>query len=130
MGARRRALTLALLAALALVACWNALHYPPGLGYDAIDHISYAQGIRDGDGLPDGIGEYYTPPGFYTLAAGAMAVGDSLGLGDPRRLAQLLNAALAFGTALLLLRSPASSGRAGMCSTSPRWDSSCAALSC
>ena len=64
------ALTLALLAALALVAVWNALHYPPGLGYDAIDHIAYAEGIRAGDGLPDGIGEYYTPPGFYTLAAG------------------------------------------------------------
>lgn len=103
MAARSRTLTIALLAALALVAVWNALHYPPGLGYDAIDHIAYAEGIRAGDGLPDGIGEYYTPPGFYTLAAGAMEVGDRLGLGDPRRPAQLLNAALAFGTALLLL---------------------------
>jgi len=103
MAARSRAVTLALLAALALIACWNALHYPPGLGYDAIDHIAYAEGIRAGEGLPDGIGEYYTPPGFYTLAAGAMEAGDRLGLGDPRRLAQLLNAALAFGTALLLL---------------------------
>jgi hypothetical protein len=103
MAARSRALTLALLAALAVIACWNALHYPPGLGYDAIDHIAYAEGIRAGEGLPDGIGEYYTPPGFYTLAAGAMEAGERLGLGDPRRLAQLLNAALAFGTALLLL---------------------------
>jgi hypothetical protein len=98
-----RALTLALLSALALIAVWNALHYPPGLGYDAVDHIAYAEGIRDGEGLPDGIGEYYTPPGFYALAAGAMSAGDSFGLGDPRRLAQLLNAALALGTALLLL---------------------------
>jgi hypothetical protein len=103
MAARGRAATLALLAALAIIACWNALHYPPGLGYDAIDHIAYAEGIRAGDGLPDGIGEYYTPPGFYSLAAGAIEVGDRLGLGDPRRLAQLLNAAFAFGTALLLL---------------------------
>ena len=39
-------LAVALLAALAVVACWNALHYPPGLGYDAIDHIAYAEGIR------------------------------------------------------------------------------------
>ena len=101
--ARTSALTIALLAALAVVACWNALHYPPGLGYDAVDHISYAEGIRAGDGLPDGIGEYYTPPGFYTLAAGAMEAGDRFGIGDPRRVAQLLNAALAFGTALLLL---------------------------
>ena len=72
MAARSRSLTLALLAALAVIACWNALHYPPGLGYDAIDHIAYAEGIRAGEGFPDGIGEYYTPPGFYTLAAGAM----------------------------------------------------------
>lgn len=103
MAARSRALTLALLAALALVSVWNALHYPPGLGYDAVDHVAYAEGIRAGEGLPDGIGEYYTPPGFYTVAAGAMELGDRLGLGDPRRLVQLLNAALAFGTALLLL---------------------------
>ena len=103
MAARSHALTLALLAALALVSVWNALHYPPGLGYDAVDHIAYAEGIRAGEGLPDGIGEYYTPPAFYTLAAGAMEVGERIGLGDPRRLAQLLNAALAFATALLLL---------------------------
>ena len=50
MAARGRAATLALLAALAIIACWNALHYPPGLGYDAIDHIAYAEGIRAGDG--------------------------------------------------------------------------------
>ena len=103
MAARSRAATIALLAALALIGTWNALHYPPGLGYDAIDHIAYAEGIRAGDGLPDGIGEYYTPPGFYALAAGAMELGDRIGLGDPRRLAQLLNAALVVGTALLLL---------------------------
>ncbi|MDX6397255.1 MAG: hypothetical protein QOJ43_663 [Gaiellaceae bacterium] len=103
MGGRVGAATLALLAALALASTWNALHYPPGLGYDAIDHIAYAEGIRAGDGLPDGIGEYYTPPGFYALAAGAMEVGDRAGLGDPRRLVQLLNAALALATALLLL---------------------------
>lgn len=103
MEARARWAVVALLAALALVSTWNALHYPPGLGYDAIDHIAYAEGIRAGEGLPDGIGEYYTPPGFYALAAGAIEVGDAFGLGDPRRLAQLLNAALAVGTALLLL---------------------------
>lgn len=103
MAPRARATRLALLAALAVVSVWNALHYPPGLGYDAIDHIAYAEGIRAGEGLPDGIGEYYTPPAFYTLAAGALELGDWLGVGDPRRVAQLLNAALALGTALLLL---------------------------
>ena len=54
MAARTRSLTLALLAALAVIAVWNALHYPPGLGYDAIDHIAYAEGIRAGDGFPTG----------------------------------------------------------------------------
>ncbi|MDQ3066530.1 MAG: hypothetical protein M3R12_05185 [Actinomycetota bacterium] len=103
MAARARAITIALLAALALVSVWNALHYPPGLGYDAFDHIAYAEGIRQGEGFPDGVGEYYTPPGFYTLAAGAVEIGERIGLGDPRRLAQLANAVLAFGAALLLL---------------------------
>jgi hypothetical protein len=102
-GARTRGVTIALLAALALISVWNALHYPPGGGYDAVEHIAYAEGIRQGDGLPDGTGEYYTPPGFYALAAAATELGDRLGLGDPHRLTLLLNAALAFGTALLLL---------------------------
>ena len=37
---------------LAVIAAWNVLRYPPGLGYDAVDHIAYAQGILDGKGLP------------------------------------------------------------------------------
>ena len=67
-AARSRAATLALLAALALAAAWNALHYPPGLGYDAVDHVAYMEGIRAGEGLPDGIGGYYTPPAFFTFS--------------------------------------------------------------
>ncbi|HUP32696.1 MAG TPA: hypothetical protein VM184_06640, partial [Gaiellaceae bacterium] len=62
--ARGRAATVALLAALAVVAAWNVLHYPPGLGYDAAHHVAYVEGIRAGEGLPDGVGGYYTPPGF------------------------------------------------------------------
>jgi hypothetical protein len=100
---RARAATGLLLAVLAVAAVWNALHYPPGLGYDAVDHVAYMEGIRAGEGLPDGIGGYYTPPGFFTLAAGATEVGERLGLGDPLRLTQLVNAALLVGTALLLL---------------------------
>ena len=103
MEARAGPLAATLLAALAAVAVWNALHYPPGLGYDAVDHIDYAQGIRAGDGLPDGIGEYYTPPGFYALAAGAIELGDRFGVDEPLRFAQLLNGVLALGSALLLL---------------------------
>ena len=102
-AARSRAATLALLAALALAATWNALHYPPGLGYDAVDHVAYMEGIRAGEGLPDGIGGYYTPPAFFAVAAAATELGHRLGLGDPLRMTQLLNGALLFGTALLLL---------------------------
>ena len=93
----------ALLAVLALVAAWNVARYPPGLGYDAIDHIAYADGILAGDGFPDGIGEYYTPPGFYAVAAGAIWVGRTIGLGDPLRAVQLVNALLLLGTAVLVL---------------------------
>lgn len=103
MTARYGRWAVALLAALALIAAWNVLHYPPGLGYDAIDHIAYAQGILDGKGLPDGIGEYYTPPGFYAVAAGAIWVGETLGLGDPLRVVQFVNALLLLGTAVLVL---------------------------
>lgn len=93
----------ALLAALAVIAAWNVVRYPPGLGYDAIDHIAYADGILDGEGFPDGTGEYYTPPGFYTVAAGSIWVGRTIGLGDPLRVVQLVNALLLLGTAVLLL---------------------------
>jgi hypothetical protein len=103
MSPRAGAAAILLLASLLAVGIWNALHYPPGLGYDAVDHIAYAEGIRAGEGFPDGVGEYYTPPGFYALAAGAIEIGDRFGLDDPRRPTQLLNAALAAGTALLLL---------------------------
>ena len=72
MAARYGRPAVALLALLAVIATWNVLRYPPGLGYDAIDHIAYAQGLLDGKGFPDGVGEYYTPPGFYTVLAGAI----------------------------------------------------------
>lgn len=103
MTARYGRWAVALLAALAAIAAWNVLRYPPGLGYDAIDHIAYARGILDGNGFPDGIGEYYTPPGFYTVAAGAIWLGETLGLGDPLRVVQLVNALLLLGTAVLVL---------------------------
>ena len=122
---------IALLAALALISVWNALRYPPGGGYDAIDHIAYAEGIRQGDGLPDGTGEYYTPPAFYTLAAGAIELGDRLGLGDPHRMAQLLNACSRVRDGAPPPRARGgSSGPDAMCSTSRRLPSSSAAHSC
>jgi len=93
----------ALLAGLAVIAAWNVLRYPPQFGYDAIDHIAYARGLLDGHGLPDGVGEYYTPPGFYVVAAGAIWLGEHTGVGEPLRLVQLVNAILLLGTAVLLL---------------------------
>ena len=94
---------LALLGLLALIAAWNVVRYPPGLGYDAVDHIAYARGILDGQGFPDGIGEYYTPPLFYTVAAGAIWLGETLGLGEPLRVVQFVDAALLLATAVLVL---------------------------
>jgi hypothetical protein len=88
---------------LTVVAAWNVLKYPPGLGYDAKDHIAYAQGLLDGDGLPNGVGEYYTPPGFYAVAAGAIWIGQQAGLGEPLRVVQLVNGVLLLATALLVL---------------------------
>ena len=88
---------------LALIAAWNTLKYPPGLGYDAIDHIAYARSILDGHGFPDGVGEYYTPPGFYAVTAVAIWLGETIGLGEPLRVIQLVNALLLMATAVLLL---------------------------
>ncbi len=95
--------SLVVLAVLALVACWNTLRYPPGLGYDATHHLAYALSILHGKGLPNGVGEYYTPPGFYALAAAGIWVGEHVGLGQPLRVVQAMNAALLVGTAVLLL---------------------------
>ena len=103
MISRYGAVAVALMVVLTLVAAWNVLKYPPGLGYDAKDHIAYAQGILHGDGLPDGVGEYYTPPGFYAVAAAAIWIGEQAGLGEPLRVVQLVNGVLLLVTALLVL---------------------------
>jgi len=73
------------LALLAVIAAWNTLRYPPGLGYDAVDHIAYAESILHGHGFPDGVGEYYTPPGFYAVTAAAIWLGETIGLGSSPR---------------------------------------------
>jgi hypothetical protein len=91
-----------LIATFAAVAIWNASAYPPLGGFDASHHIDYARALAERGELPKG-GASYTPPGFYVMAAGAIKVGDALGLVEPERLVQLLNAALGVGTALLVL---------------------------
>ena len=71
-------------------------------GFDAAQHISYARGLADSGALP-AEGAYYTPPGFYVVAAAAIEVGKALQLDEPERAVQFVNAALGVGTALLLV---------------------------
>jgi hypothetical protein len=83
----------ALIAALALVAGWNAYKYPSGAGYDVRQHQQYADLLIHHGQIP-GPGrrsEYYTPPGFYALAGAATVVGEHVHSGDPHKLGQVLN---------------------------------------
>ena len=90
-----------LLGLLGLVALWNALVYPPLGGFDAREHIAYAYDVADGR-LPEG-GASYTPPGFYAAAALGIRLGEPLGMDEPERLAQLMNALCVVGAGLLVL---------------------------
>ena len=97
-----RVVTVSLVAVFAVIAGWNAFSYPWVFGFDAAEHIEYVRGLAERGELPTG-GASYTPPGFYLLAAGAMELGEGLGVDDPERLVQLLNAVLGAGSALLLV---------------------------
>ena len=90
-----------LLALLGAVALWNAFTYPWIGGFDADEHVAYAHELLDGR-LPEG-GAYYTPPGFYAAAAGAMRLGEALRLTEPERLVQVLNALVVLGSGVLVL---------------------------
>jgi hypothetical protein len=83
----------ALVAALALIAGWNAYKYPSGAGYDVRQHREYADLlIHDGKiPGPETRSEYYTPPLFYALAGAATVVGEHVHSGDPHKLGQVLN---------------------------------------
>ena len=85
-----------------MVAIWNAATYPSIGGFDAREHIEYASGVVQRGELPEG-GASYTPPGFYLLAGAGLEIGKALGLDEPERVTQMLNAALGVGTLLLLL---------------------------
>ena len=100
-----RALAAAILLALAAITLWNARWYPPGMGYDAEQHIEYAELlVREGRiPGPEKRSEYYTPPLFYAVSGTATALGEELGLGEPHRVAQAVNALVALATALLVL---------------------------
>ena len=100
-SARARTLLVALAALVVLVGLWNAARYPPGAGYDAADHIAYADGLVPHGRLPHGTGEYYTPPGYYAVAGVADWVAHKAGAGQPHRAAQAVDALLLVGTVLL-----------------------------
>ena len=90
---RRNVAAAALIAALALVAGWNAYKYPSGAGYDVRQHREYADLLIHHGEIP-GAGtrsEYYTPPLFYALAGVATLVGEHVHSGDPHKLGQVLN---------------------------------------
>ena len=80
------------------------LRYPPGLGYDAADHIAYAAGRSS------------TATAFPTASASTTrrrastpsppprsGSASTIGLGEPLRVIQLVNAVLLVATAVLLL---------------------------
>ena len=94
----------ALIAALALVAGWNAYKYPSGAGYDVTQHREYADLLIHHGEIP-GSGtrsEYYTPPGFYALAGAATVLGEHVHPGDPHKLGQVLNWLVLLATAVVL----------------------------
>jgi hypothetical protein len=79
--------------AFAIVAGWNTARYPSSLGYDVPQHEEYADQLIHHGELPSSAtrSEYYTPPGFYTLAGIATVIGEHVHAGDPHKLGQALN---------------------------------------
>jgi hypothetical protein len=94
----------ALVAALALVAGWNAYKYPSGGGYDVRQHREYADLLIHHGEIPgaETRSEYYTPPGFYALAGAATVLGEHVHSGDPHKLGQVLNWLVLLATAGVL----------------------------
>jgi hypothetical protein len=94
-----------LLAALALIAAWNAYNYPSYAGFDVAEHQAYADLLIHHGQIPgpETRSEYYTPPGFYALAGAATLVGEHLHRQDPHKLAQYMNWAILVATAVVLL---------------------------
>ncbi len=85
-----------------VVGVWNVLRYPTGDGFDASDHMAYADGLIPGGHFPQHTGEYYTPPGYYAVAGTLDWIARGLGTGDPDRAGQAVNVLFLFGTVLLV----------------------------
>jgi len=92
-------------ALIAFVGLWNATRYPVLLGYDAAEHIAYADQLIQHGSIPSRSagGEYYTPPGYYAVAGAATWVGRQLGMAEPHQAAQYVNVLFVLATAALLL---------------------------
>ena len=97
-------LSLYLVALAGLIALWNASTYPAGAGYDAASHREYGDFLINHLRLPheNETPEYYSPPLYYLLAGGVTWIGREAGIGEPHKLAQLLNVPAVVGTALLV----------------------------
>jgi hypothetical protein len=80
----------------------NVARYSPTAGYDAADHMAYADGlVWEGD-FPDGVGSYYTPPGYYAVAGVADWLAEQAGVGEPHRGGMAVNVLFLLGTVLLV----------------------------
>ncbi|HEY8315521.1 MAG TPA: hypothetical protein VIG35_01555, partial [Gaiellaceae bacterium] len=97
-------LTLYLVGLAGLLTLWNAVTYPSGAGYDAASHSEYGDFLINHLRLPHAneTPEYYSPPLYYMLAGSVSWLGREAGLGEPHKLAQLLNVPAVVGTALLV----------------------------
>ena len=105
------------LGAILYVGGWNAARYPIVLGYDMQPNAAYAHILLDQHHIPhpDQSAEAHQPPGYYFVAEVAARAGHEIfGWLEARpfsaqlpeasyRGAQILNVALVFGTALILL---------------------------
>lgn len=92
----------AICAFVVLLGAWNTARYQTNAGYDANDHMSYANGLIPGWNLPHHTGEYYTPPGYYLVAGTADWLLKQTGYGNPDRAGQLINVFFLLGTVLLV----------------------------
>ena len=93
----------ALLALLTVLAIRNALTYPSIGGYDAQEYITYARDIAERGALPpNGVGAYYTPPGFMAIAGVMGSLGRALDMRDPDHLGQLVAAVSVVATGALV----------------------------
>jgi hypothetical protein len=103
-GSRRSSAYLAALCVLtAGIGFWNVAHYPPGKGFDALEHMQYADGLVPGGVLPHGTGEYYTPPGWYAVAGSLDWIAQKLGVSayGSHRAGMALNVLFLLGTVVL-----------------------------